>query len=293
MKAGDASAEGERSISLRTALDVGRRVRERRQQLGISQGELARKVDRTQTAVSYWEAGKRMPGLEDLLDVAAVLKVDVSALMPDPASRQPVAASLRALADSLDASSLADALETFAKKMSLRPAPPRRISVTAAGSRDAAEQLLFSAKVSTSPVDVEGLAKACGVRVADFDFGGEVDGLVVQLNDGAAIGLDSRGRKKPKRRRFTLAHELGHHLLRHSSTFNVDFAEAGRTLGDSPTYNWRHEKAANEFAANLLMPATMVHAAVGKTTRVAELASMFEVSEQAMGFRLNSLGLRG
>jgi IrrE N-terminal-like domain len=29
--------------------------------------------------------------------------------------------------------------------------------------------------------------------------------------------------------------------------------------GDPPNYNWRHERAANEFAAALLMPPTLVH----------------------------------
>ena len=62
--------------------------------------------------------------------------------------------------------------------------------------------------------------------------------------------------------------------------------------GDPPNYNWRHERAANEFAAALLMPPTLVHDTFAATSSVRELADLFEVSELAMGFRLNTLGLR-
>jgi hypothetical protein len=214
-------------------------------------------------------------------------------LWPDPASRRPLGATLRAHADKIDSVALADALERFADQVAAEPAPPILFEVTAAGAQAAAEQLLVAAGVNKAPVDVDALARDCGVRVADFDFHGEVDGLVVQLGDGAAIGLDSKGQRTTGRRRFTLAHELGHHLLKHSSTFSVDFADAGGTQGGSPTYNWRHERAANEFAANLLMPAALVGAAYKKTPTVANLADRFDVSGQAMGFRLTALGLRG
>jgi transcriptional regulator with XRE-family HTH domain len=282
----------ERSRTAATAREVGRRIQARRKQLELNQSELAARLSRTQTAVSYWEAGKRMPGLEDLLDLSVALDVDVAALMPDAAARRPIAASLRAVADQLDLRSLADALEGFAREVAESPAPKVRWVVTATGAREAAEQLLEAAGVTSPPVDVDDLARGCGVRVADADFDGEVDGLVVQLPDGGAIGLD-RTRTHPARRRFTLAHELGHHLLRHSAAFSVDFADAGGAQGNSPTYNWRHERAANEFAANLLMPAALVRKARKKRTGVADLAEHFQVSKAAMGHRLTALGLRG
>ena len=111
------------------------------------------------------------------------------------------------------------------------------------------------------------------------------------LELAAFAGLDVHIQNEG-RRRFTLAHELGHHLLRHSASFYVDFVDVGGTAGDSPGYNWQHERAANEFAANLLMPADLVRAAFRRDPDGQRLATTFAVSRLAMGFRLAALGLR-
>ena len=85
--------------------------------------------------------------------------------------------------------------------------------------------------------------------------------------------------------------KLGHHLLRHADGFHLDLGGdlAPNVTGGHPGYDWRSERAANEFAANLLMPASMVKKAVASTTNVATLASRFGVSPAAMGFRLKAL----
>jgi Zn-dependent peptidase ImmA (M78 family) len=95
------------------------------------------------------------------------------------------------------------------------------------------------------------------------------------------------------RQRFTLAHELGHHLLRHADTFHLDLGGdlAPNATGGHPNYDWRAERAANEFAASLLMPASMVRRAAATATDVAALASQFKVSPAAMGFRLTALNI--
>jgi DNA-binding XRE family transcriptional regulator len=43
-------------------LDLGAKIRAARTAAGMTQEALAEALDRTQTAVSYWEAGKRDPG---------------------------------------------------------------------------------------------------------------------------------------------------------------------------------------------------------------------------------------
>jgi transcriptional regulator with XRE-family HTH domain len=273
------------------AVVIGRRIKTHRDQMKVSQSALADELGVTQTAVSYWEAGRRLPGVDDLMKIAAFLGTSLVELLPADLDERPIGAVLRAVADQVDNHALADALERFADAAATAAAPVRELSVHAAGARDSAEQLLALAKLrGAPPVDVASLAARCGVRVLDFDFGGMVDGLVVQLGDGPAVGLDN-AHTNPHRRRFTLAHELGHYLLRHSSSFQVDFAEDGST-GDAPGYNWQHERAANEFAANLLMPADLVRRSAERNQDITKLATMFDVSRQAMAFRLTSLGLR-
>jgi Zn-dependent peptidase ImmA (M78 family)/DNA-binding XRE family transcriptional regulator len=272
--------------------EIGRRLKAARQRAHVSQADLAARLDVTQTAISYWEAGRRLPGIDDLMQIARFLDASLTDLLPDESERRPLGAVLRAAAEQVQDEALGDALERFADEAARVPAPHAELAVHAAGARDAAEQLLAVAKLSgVPPVDVADIARRSGVRVLGFDFAGMVDGLVVQLPDGSAIGLDT-SQRNAERRRFTLAHELGHYLLRHSASFHLDFFDTGGSAGDAPGYNWQHERAANEFAANLLMPADVVRRIADRVSDIEELAAAFDVSRQAMAFRLAALGVR-
>jgi len=274
------------------ARHIGRRLKAARQRANASQADLAAYLDVTQTAVSYWEAGRRLPGIDDLMKIADFLDVPLTDLLPGESERRPVGAVLRAAAEQVQDETLARALERFAEEAAKVPAPEVELTVRAAGARDAAEQLLAAARLrGAPPVDVEDIARRSGARVIAFDFAGMVDGLVVQLSDGPAIGLDT-SRPHAQRRRFTLAHELGHFHLHHSASFHLDFFDVGGSAGDAPGYNWQHERAANDFAANLLMPSDLVRRAAEHTEGIDDLAAEFDVSRQAMAFRLAALGLR-
>ena len=90
--------------------------------------------------------------------------------------------------------------------------------------------------------------------------------------------------------RRRLAHEFGHLLLEHRDRFYVDLSANPRD-GDPPEYQPRHERDANEFAANLL-PAALVRAGLSKTPNPLTLASTLGVSDLAMRYRLAGLGFR-
>jgi Zn-dependent peptidase ImmA (M78 family) len=108
--------------------------------------------------------------------------------------------------------------------------------------------------------------------------------LIEQVG-GAVIAVN--GEHAPTRQRFTIAHELGHHLLGHTERFHLNLSD-----GTSPEHNYRLERAANEFAADLLMPRRLLAGAFEANSSTSALASMFEVSDIAMGYRLVNLGLR-
>jgi transcriptional regulator with XRE-family HTH domain len=271
------------------AASVGQRIRATREALGWTQSDLAARLGRTQTAVSYWESGRRGLSLDDLVDVARVLGVPNAELLPDKQERQPLPALLRAVADQVDAVQLADELEKFALRAQDLPQPHIRWHIAPASPRDTADSLLEEAGVTSLPIPIDELVAGCGVRILPWDFDNNIDGLVVQLDAGAVIWVN-KGQAKT-RQRFTLAHELAHHLLRHVDAFHLDLGgdlSPGAT-GEHPGYSWRAERAANEFAANLLMPASMVRRASTETTDVTALASQFRVSPAAMGFRLTAL----
>ena len=60
---------------------VGHRIRVRRVEMKMSQGDLARAVNTRQASVSEWELGKRTLRVEELVNVALVLKTTVAYLV--------------------------------------------------------------------------------------------------------------------------------------------------------------------------------------------------------------------
>jgi transcriptional regulator with XRE-family HTH domain len=271
-----------------TARSVAEAIKTGRQQLGWSQTDLAEHVGRTQTAVSYWEAGKRTPGIDDLLDLSEALQKDISFFLPSGGER-PIRAILRATATQLDLSELDSALQGFLDKVEDLTLPMKTIDLSGRRPLVAALELLKLNGTSSPPVDVKTLAEACGAIVLSYPFDDDLSGLVVELDGGAAIGVNSG--QAPVRQRFTIAHELGHYLLGHHERFHIDLGR-GDSDGTPPGYDWISERAANDFAAELLMPARMVHEFDDGERSTSDLAELFDVSGLAMGYRLANLGLR-
>lgn len=104
------------------------------------------------------------------------------------------------------------------------------------------------------------------------------------------------------RQRFTAAHELGHFVLHRAEMGgHVSIADTPATVELSAAQSSRHEREANRFAVDLLMPAN-VCAARANAFRTAyrvcprgplayQLAAELLVSREAMRYRLNELGV--
>jgi Zn-dependent peptidase ImmA (M78 family)/predicted XRE-type DNA-binding protein len=268
---------------------VGSQIRLFRERRGMSQAELARMLGRTQTAVSYWEAGRRSPDIDDLIALANALGLEPAELLRPVASPRVL---FRAEVERLELDEFADAMDVFIEEAESLTVPEVELSVKSTKPVPAAQELTVLAGVAGPPVDVVAIANRCGVRVLDhpFDDDAPVSGFLIELESGPVIGVNSN-QWSLGRQRFTIAHELGHYLLRHHDNFHIDVASAV-AHGEAPDYDWRDERAANEFAAELLMPAALVLTEAAHTSGVLLLAKRFEVSKEAMGFRLINLGLR-
>ena len=72
-------------------VEVGRTIRELRQEKGLLQEELARKAGLSASALSNFEQGRRRISLEWLRKISKVLGVTVSDLIPDSRVRKPLA----------------------------------------------------------------------------------------------------------------------------------------------------------------------------------------------------------
>lgn len=268
-----------------TSAWVARRIRDTRNENNLSQGELARRTGHTQAAVSLWEGGKRTPGLDDLIALAEAFSKPVSYFFPPEETRQPIAMLLRATADRIAGPKLRDVVDTLLVQVEGEGLPQRHLEVKASSPIRAADELLQQASVIAPPVDVEQLARGCGALVATKDMSDGLSGLVFRYEDGAVIAVNSR--HSANRQRFSIAHELGHYLLEHHERFHIDVGDS-----DVPGYDWQVERAANEFAAELLMPHEFVRNRFDQNPAVFSLAQDFKVSELAMGYRLVNLRLK-
>jgi Zn-dependent peptidase ImmA (M78 family) len=134
-----------------------------------------------------------------------------------------------------------------------------------------------------------------GLKVFNATFAAEgVHGLVARRGDTTTIYVNAND--GPARKRFTVAHELGHfvlHLAAGEGEF-IDDEDNFRTTAD-PEKAWdsarTKEWEANVFAAALLMPEAAVKLQWHQLKDIEGLASWFQVSPQAMTFRLEELGL--
>ena len=118
--------------------------------------------------------------------------------------------------------------------------------------------------------------------------------------DGAnrIIGVNSA--TSPTRQRFTIVHELGHLHLHKFEGLVVDHQIDNRNVRASLGIDTR-EIEANTFAAALLMPRDRVFEQVQtllerpdiarRERLILALAKVFEVSSEAMGYRLINLGI--
>jgi len=96
---------------------------------------------------------------------------------------------------------------------------------------------------------LEEIAWAGGAFIKVSPIGGS-EGRILMNDDSAIITLDSGINYEPKKR-FVLAHELGHfYLHRKLGSF---FSDTDRTLSQWQTKSI-HETEANDFASELLMP---------------------------------------
>lgn len=153
-----------------------------------------------------------------------------------------------------------------------------------------AQAIIDMFHVRRPPVDVVKIAEGLGFEVHDYDFP-EPDTSAVLVIDGDLRGIGVNSRFAPVRKRFSIAHELGHFLLGHG-----DFADSQKTFEDG-SYNYsdpqnRQESEANEFAAELLMPEKMLRRDLQEFGRdVPLLAKRYLVSEQALWIQLINLQL--
>ena len=127
------------------------------------------------------------------------------------------------------------------------------------------------------------LAKALGLEVYRVsDWPNDLSGMIKRNADGD-YEIQVNSAHPESRRRFTIAHEIGHFVL-HKDLIGDGIADDGLYRSG---LSGSIEQEANQFAADLLMPWHLMNVAMTKGYKdIATLAKAFQVSKYAMSIRL-------
>ena len=157
------------------------------------------------------------------------------------------------------------------------------------------EELLRKYRINGPPVPVHRIATQEGIQIIELPGADDISGALVRKGPKTVIAINPR--HHTHRRRFTVAHELGH-FFRHSNVqthVDQDFRINFRDARSSGAVDWM-EIEANNYAADLLMPTQFLLHDVTKREEltesfIASLATRYEVSTMAMRIRLANLGM--
>ena len=142
------------------------------------------------------------------------------------------------------------------------------------------------------PVPIVQLAADIGLDVYETDeFHDNLSGSLKKEGDKFVIYVNAK--QSPKRKRFTIAHEVAHYLLHrdkigteHIDNVKQPAPELHREDGVVMTREERKlEQEANDLAADLLMPRDAFLQEWEKATDVCEVADAFKVSTSAATVR--------
>jgi Zn-dependent peptidase ImmA (M78 family)/DNA-binding XRE family transcriptional regulator len=236
-----------------TQVGLGRRIADARTESGMTQAALAASIGLERTALVRIESGERKVSATELLAIAGALDRPVDWFFTEP----PVAVVSRRRDPAVGGFSrnLDRALETAARDVAFLEgrrllSSPERPERNAPDSFNDAEDLARDVRVEAGRpdgplLDLQSVAESLGLLGFSLALGPDAGdaGYVEVGNLGVAV---VNGTVDPGRRRFSLAHELGHHLT-------GDAYEPSPGLGASDT-----ERMLNAFAAYLLMPRSSV-----------------------------------
>ncbi len=230
--------------------EVGERVREAREAAGLTQGQLAQAMGMERTALVRVESGRRQLNAMELFRLSDTLGVPPAHFVSPPlaamVSRRQVLSDGPTGADRTRFR-LEVELETQARDTEWLLAHellrPPEIPVT---ERRGAKDLAWHARsILGKPVGPLGPLAEVGERLGLYLVVVDIDA------DGASMSLGTCGvavigaAADPGRRRWTAAHEIGHHLLRDEYTTDVGGGSASRD---------EREQLVDDFVGELLLP---------------------------------------
>jgi len=114
-----------------------------------------------------------------------------------------------------------------------------------------AKELLQRLNVRSVPIYPRKIAQKMGILIWEREAEAGYDGYLIAANGTWGIMINSSIKSKT-RKRFTVAHELGHYCIGHHK--GINYRCFRKDIGATSLSARQDEREANEFAVGLLMP---------------------------------------
>lgn len=275
---------------------IGKRLQLARAAAGLSLRELEARIDNlvSAQALSKYERDEMMPGSDVLAALARALGVQESYLLGQndltlesvefrknmiTTKKDEAAIKASILSEVERYLEIEDFVGVDSANWSRPQGAPYRVEEFA-DSEAAAVRLRSAWNLGSDPIpDLTEFLEERGIKVIPLKLGAPVSGLmcVARRSKGADVPVIIVNQEDTgERQRFTLAHELAHHVLQAPSSA-------------------KGEKLAHRFASAFLMPAETLWREVGKHREsislgeLLELKALFKTSIQAIAYRLKNL----
>ena len=159
-------------------------------------------------------------------------------------------------------------------------------------AKQQAEKILTDFAIATAPVDVKCIAEKLGIEIS-YAPSTKYSGILIRKSDNKVL-MGINNSENSGRMRFTIAHELGHFILHPRDNVTIDYRDR-----QTSNNKLQKEKLVDFFAANLLMPESLIKKDFGLTVKngvffeedLVNLADKYQVSGEAMKWRLINLNL--
>jgi Zn-dependent peptidase ImmA (M78 family)/transcriptional regulator with XRE-family HTH domain len=270
---------------------IGKKIREKR---GVfSQEWLARKVGTSVPVISYIERGLRLVPKKTVPLFSKALKIPENELIPSSAQQiESVRSSIKEIEAemgigfrelrTLPEEARVKLIEQYKKLKEEYSDDKKSFSISPKKPEEVAASILKKCGMSkTAPIDLNKIAQMYSMKIEKSNLI-DSDGWIVYQMDKKWAAIKYRENLSWGRSRFTIAHEMGHFFLD-----NLDESEASCSIDDN---NTDRERAANDFAAGLLMPEKTIIEKIGSNVQgiedILKMSQMFEVSQTAAAIRL-------
>ncbi len=235
-------------IMIKSKSEFGGRIADARSAAGFTQGDLASKLGLDRTAITKIETGDRKVDSFELARIADILKRPIAWFLVSPVpsivSRRQARDGVEKAAD-IDLELLAADVEQLVEAGLLVPDAFGDLGVrvdSVQTAEEASRIVRDRLELPTEPIiDLVGTVERLGMYTFVLDLETNVEGSYVALEKcGVALiqGSDPTGK-----RRFTVAHELGHHVLQ--DEYSTEWVTGGKD--DS-------ERLISAFAIHFLLP---------------------------------------